>query len=116
MAPATIQIGLRWQTHERTSTVPLPPEQSTLLDLLPAARALAHDATGMALDEVRSEGKEISCRAGCGACCRQLVAIPLIEAVALADLVASMPPERQALIRGRFREAGGRLEEAGLLD
>jgi Fe-S-cluster containining protein len=116
MALATIQIGLRWQDRERTSTVPLPPEQSTLLDLLPAARALAHDATGMALDQVRSEGKEISCCAGCGACCRQLVAISMIEALALADLVDSMPAERQGVIRLRFRDAATRLEEAGLLD
>src|SRR5262245_59289167 len=101
----TIQIGLRWQTHERNCTVPLPPRQATLLDLLPAARALAHDATGMALDQVHAEGKQISCCAGCGACCRQLVAISLIEAQSVADLVETMPAERQAVIRGRFADA-----------
>src|SRR5438094_315440 len=80
-----IQIGLRWQSHERTADIPLPPPQSTLLDLLPPARALAHAATAMAIDQIRSEGKGISCRAGCGACCRQLVAISMVEALSVAE-------------------------------
>src|SRR5207302_1259580 len=115
-ARESIQIGLRWQSHERTADVPLPPAQSSLLDLLPPARALAHAATAMAIDQVRSEGKEISCRAGCGACCRQLVAISVVEALAVAETVDALPPERQAAIRGRFEAAVSRLEEAGLLD
>jgi Fe-S-cluster containining protein len=44
-----------------------------------------------------------------------LVVISLVEAQALAELVASMPPERQAMIRGRFAEALRRLEAVELL-
>jgi len=68
------------------------------------------------LERERATGRETSCRAGCGACCRQLVVISVIEAESLARLVAQMPEERAAVIRGRFAEAVKRLEEAGLLD
>jgi Fe-S-cluster containining protein len=111
----TASIHFRWQGAETTFTVPLPPEQSTLLDLLPAAREISRETTALALQQVRSRGQQISCHAGCGACCRQLVAIPRVEAQVLADLVASMEPERQAIIRQRFADALGRLEGAGLL-
>jgi Fe-S-cluster containining protein len=113
---SSARVHMRWLETERSFPVPLPPAESTLLDLLPTARVLCHEATAAALEQARSQGKEISCRAGCGACCRQLVAISMIEAQSLADLVASMPPERQAILHERFAHVVARLEEAGLLD
>jgi Fe-S-cluster containining protein len=83
---------------------------------LPAARKLSYELTTIALKSACQGGQTVSCKAGCGACCRQLVAISLAEAQLLADVVAAMPIERQAVIRGRFAAALGRLEEAGLLD
>ncbi|MBI3408953.1 MAG: YkgJ family cysteine cluster protein [Planctomycetes bacterium] len=112
----TANIHLRWEDVDRTIPVPLPRGDCTLLDLLPAARAISHEATAVALEQARSQGREISCRAGCGACCRQLVAISVVESQSLADLVAAMPPERQSVIRRRFTDAIGRLEESELLD
>lgn len=112
----TANVHFRWNDTDRTIPIPLPSGDCTLLDLLPAARAISHEATAVALEQARSHGKEISCRAGCGACCRQLVAISVVEAQALADLVAAMPAERQAVVRRRFSDAIARLEEAGLLD
>jgi Fe-S-cluster containining protein len=44
------------------------------------------------------------------------VAISLVEAQGLAELVAAMPAERQAAVRQRFAEAVRRLEDANLLD
>ena len=95
--------------------IPVPPTKATPLDLLPAAREISGKTTAMALDRERAAGRAISCRAGCGACCRQLVAISVIEAESLAQLVAAMPPERAEKIRARFAAALKRLEEAGLL-
>jgi len=65
----------------------------------------------MAADKVQSEGLKISCRAGCGACCRQLAPVAESEAVYLAELVAAMPPERQEVVRARFRDALAALGE-----
>ncbi len=96
--------------------VVFPVGQQTLRVLLPIAQELTHQVTTVALNSAIREGRTISCRAGCGACCRQLVAISFVEAQALAEAVAAMPEERQAVIRSRFSEAIRRLEESGLLD
>lgn len=96
-------------------TIPVPPARATLLDLLPAAREISDTTTALALERERAAGRAISCRAGCGACCRQLVAISLVEAESIAQLVAAMPPERAAVICDRFAAGVKRLEEAGLL-
>ena len=96
-------------------SIPVPPPRATMLDLLPAAREFSGKTTGLALDGERAAGRSISCCAGCGACCRQLVAISVVEAESLAQLVAAMPEERAAVIRGRFAAAVKRLEDAGLL-
>lgn len=113
---ATAVVHMRWRDTERAMPVPVPSGETTLLGLLPSAREITRQTTALAVEQVRAEGKEISCRAGCGACCRQLVAISFVEAQSLADVVAAMPAERQAEIRRRFAEALSRLERAGLLD
>ena len=100
---------------EHAIPIPAPPTHGTMLDLLPAAREISGHVTALALERERAAGRTISCRAGCGACCRQLVAISVIEAESLARLVAEMPEERAAMIRGRFAAAVKRLEGAGLL-
>src|SRR5262249_44693347 len=58
----------------------------------------------------------ISCKAGCGACCRQLVPISEVEARNIGELVNSLPEPRRSQICARFAEARHRLEKAGLLE
>src|SRR5579872_3103790 len=114
-AADTANIHLRLLHQDHTFSVPIPSGACTVLDLLPAAHELVHQATAVVVDDARRRGKEISCRAGCGACCRQLVVISLVEAAALAELVANLPAERRAVIRGRFADALRRLDDADLL-
>jgi Fe-S-cluster containining protein len=83
--------------------------------LLPMARALASAAADIAIEDAAAAGKPLSCRAGCGACCRSLVPIAEAEAHQLAALVRAMPEPRQSTIRARFAAAIPRLEAAGLL-
>jgi Fe-S-cluster containining protein len=83
--------------------------------LLPLFRSLADAIVGAVVGAVQDEGKAISCRAGCGACCRQLVPISEIEARRLAQVVDEAPAEHKAEIVARFKRALGRLEQAGLL-
>ena len=111
---ATIRMEIHGE--ERAFSVPVPHGPSRLLDLLPATGEIASQEAQANIDRAKSEGKEISCRAGCGACCRQLVAISAVEAAALAEWVARMPSERQAVIRERFAEGIRRLEAGGILD
>jgi Fe-S-cluster containining protein len=112
----TANIHLSLLGEERTFSVPIRLGKRTPLELLPAARELTMQATAVAVAQAQARAKQISCRVGCGACCRQLVAISVVEAQALADVVAAMPAERQQVIRARFAEALRRLEEALMLD
>jgi Fe-S-cluster containining protein len=94
-------------------TVPTGPV--TVEKLLPILRGLSSLFAERATTQVETEGREISCRAGCGACCRQIVPLTPSEARAIARLVDAMPEPRRTLIRGRFEAAIGKLDAAGLL-
>jgi Fe-S-cluster containining protein len=112
----TANIHLQVLGEEHVFSVEFPLGEQTVGAMLPVARKLSYELTTIALKSACQDGRTVSCRAGCGACCRQLVAISLVEAQTLADVVAAMPAERQAAIRGRFAEAIQRLEDAGMLD
>jgi len=111
---ANIHLDILGET--RVFPVPVPLGERLPLDLLSPARELARHATRAVVDQALAEGRTISCKAGCGACCRQLVDISVIEALSLADMVAAMPRERQRAVRRRFVDAVQRLEAVGLLD
>jgi Fe-S-cluster containining protein len=85
-------------------------------DLLPVFRGLADAVVGVGVRKVEHEGARVSCRAGCGACCRQPVPVSESEARALGRLVDAMPEPRQTVVRERFAAAVRRLADAGLLD
>ena len=65
----TANLHLRLLGEDRTVSVPVPLGRRTLLDLLPAARAVTEQAVAVAVDRARAQGRPASCRVGCGACC-----------------------------------------------
>jgi Fe-S-cluster containining protein len=79
--------------------------------VLPALQELVNAVVGAA-----ENGQEISCRKGCGACCRQLVPISRTEGEALLALVDAMPKERRKAVRARFAAAEARIAAAGLAE
>jgi Fe-S-cluster containining protein len=115
MTTVATRIHLRLLGEDHTIALEVPLGPRSLPEMLPAARQLTDQATVIILDHFRAAGQPASCRIGCTACCRHLVALSLPEAVDLADWVAGLPPERQAVVRGRFAEVLRRLEVAGLL-
>jgi len=93
------------------------PEGGTPADtLFEAARDIAETVTRLALEHSMARGEPPSCRAGCSACCTQLVPISAIEARRLLRLVRSMPEEQARATRKRFADVVHRFEKAGLLD
>ena len=92
----------------------VPPGPVTVETLLPILRGLSSLFSDRAAARADAAGRPISCRAGCGACCRQLVPLAPSEARALARLVDAMPEPRRTVIRQRFSAALQKLE--GLLD
>ncbi len=81
-------------------------------DVVPALQGLVN-AVVAAAEVGIGAGKTISCRKGCGACCRQLVPISRTEGERLLDLVEAMPRERRGEIKRRFAAAEAILEPAG---
>lgn len=81
---------------------------------LPIFRAISDELTQRGIAREAAAGRTLSCKPGCGACCRQPVPLAAVEARAIAALVAEMPEERQAALTARFKAARGRLAEAGV--
>lgn len=92
----------------------LPAGLVTVEDMLPVLHGVGSALVQIAVAGVESEGHKISCRAGCGACCRQLVPISEHEARAIAQMVLDLPEPRRTDVLLRFREANRRLEETGV--
>lgn len=99
---------------EMEVTVPAEPVRPRRM--LPVLQQLTNTIVDAAVTEAEAEGRTISCKAGCGACCRQLVPIAEMETFHLRDLVNAMPQARQTEIRQRFADAREQLKQAGLLE
>jgi Fe-S-cluster containining protein len=112
----TAKLSLRIGDATMDIEVEVPEGLTRPASLVPLAHAIAEAASDVASDRSRSEGRPISCRKGCGACCRQLVPVAEVEARRLADVVAEMPEPRRRAVRARFDEVRRRLDEAGLLE
>lgn len=84
--------------------------------LLPIFYNLADIAADIAVDAAQKQGRNLSCKKGCGACCRQLVPISEAEKHRLRDVVSSMPEPVQTKIRNRFTAIERRLESEKMLE
>ena len=100
------KVGMRFSVPDRA----LRPGE-----LLSFYRTMSEGLMSLAVHDAKSYGHQVSCRAGCGACCRQLVPISAIEARHLMKLVEAMPEPRRSEIRRRFADAKEKLEAAGLM-
>ena len=100
---AEASITLRIAGEPKTVEFDAPDVPVTPAELLPVFRQFSN-----AMVEVAESKSAVSCRAGCGACCRQLVPIREMEAQALAALVDAMPEPRRAAVRARFADAAER--------
>jgi Fe-S-cluster containining protein len=111
---ADIRVTIGGEPMHLAITVPSGPTR--VGDLLPVFQGLADVVVGVGVRKVEREGARVSCRAGCGACCRQPVPVSESEARALKHLVEGMPEPRRTQVRERFAGAVRRLAEGGLLD
>jgi len=80
-------------------------------EIVPALQGLVN-----AVVEAAQAGKTVSCRKGCGACCRQLVPVSRTEGERLLQLVDALPAERRETLLARFAAAETAIEGTGLKD
>jgi Fe-S-cluster containining protein len=93
----------------------VPTGQTTVTELLPIIQSLDGAIIGMAEKQAAESGLAISCKAGCGACCRQMVPLSIFEAQALSEWIRTLPEERQQELQGRFHRVLLALRESGML-
>lgn len=104
---ATLRLSVGDLRVVHPITVPTGPVPAA--DVVPALQGLVN-----AVVTAAEAGKAISCRKGCGACCRQLVPISRTEAERLLSTVAALPAERRAVLEARFAAAESALAAADL--
>ncbi len=70
----TFSVSLQLRMGEATREVKLsaPTRPLTPVELLPVIQAFDSDVAALAEEASQRSGKAISCKAGCGACCRQI--------------------------------------------
>lgn len=114
LAVATIDFNVAGQPIQTEITLPNRPVRP--LQMLPIFNRFAEIVIDLAIERSEAEGEKISCKAGCGACCRQLVPLSETEAVHIAEVVQDLPEPRRTVIKSRFVDARKRLAESGMLD
>ncbi|APR79873.1 Hypothetical protein A7982_05220 [Minicystis rosea] len=109
-----IHLVILGQDHEITARVRI--GASRPVDVLPLARRVTDVITEASVRDAAAEGRAVTCRAGCASCCRQVVPVAPIEALALAKMVKAMPGKQREAVRRRFAATVRRMEDLGLLD
>jgi Fe-S-cluster containining protein len=106
---ATLRLTMGTLKVTHAITVPNSPVPAT--DIVPALQGLVN-----AVVEAAEAGQAVSCRKGCGACCRQLVPVSRTEGERLLEVIDALPAERREASRTRFAAAEAAIENAGLTD
>lgn len=89
--------------------VEVPMDAVDYVALLPTIRRIVDTL----VEEAATAGASL-CRAGCSSCCRRMVPVSASEARAIAAIVETAEPSRQAALRASFADARTRLAQAGV--
>ena len=83
--------------------------------IMTSLQRLTQEQVEVAVEQLPA-GETVSCCAGCGACCKQMVPISLSEAVFLAGQVMNdLSPEHRQRVVARIQEAERTLSEVGMI-
>jgi len=94
----------------------VPAGQTNLTQILPVLQSLDDSIIAGVVAQVSQTGRTVSCKAGRGACCRQIVPLSIFEAEALSAWIRALPEARRQELAGRFHQALLKLAAAGLID
>jgi Fe-S-cluster containining protein len=113
-----VVVALQWHVGDTPLPLELPVPALPVEPqaILPALQKLVNEVVAQSVKEMEGTDKTITCKAGCGACCRQIVPISDFEAHAIAEVIERMPPPRRAHVMQRFAEAERQLAAVKPLD
>jgi len=90
-------------------------EPAGLADLVPFIHELTSGVVALAIGRAERDGRKLSCRAGCGVCCCQLVPIAPAEAFYMVGRICALPMAERKPILDRFNDIKKRLTDIGLI-
>jgi Fe-S-cluster containining protein len=114
-AVATYNLRVATVDGPVTTPIQMPRGPARLHDLVPLAQRVAQIHVERALAREKRERREVSCRRGCAACCRQIVPISAPEAFRLAEHVLAFDEERRERFLSRIDAVESAIQAAGLL-
>ncbi len=112
--PEVLGIEIDLPEGKLSARLALPPKPLRLAELALSSMGLSERMTGIAVAREGREGRSVSCKSGCGACCRQLVPLSPPEAWLLADVVAGMPAARRTDVLANFAHVQEGLARSGM--
>jgi Fe-S-cluster containining protein len=112
----SVEFSVRIGDRKFTATADVPAGQTNLTQILPVIQSLDDSLVAGVATILAEAGRKISCKAGCGACCRQMVPISIFEAESLTAWIRTLPEARQQELAARFHQALLKLAAAGLVD
>ena len=103
---STATLRLTVGTLRIAHPITVPNASVPAAEIVPVLQGLVN-----AVVEAAEAGKAVSCRKGCGACCRQLVPVSRTEGERLLQLVETMPAEQRDALSARFTMTARREEQ-----
>jgi Fe-S-cluster containining protein len=110
------EVTLNTPAGRLTTALDVPTAFIPITAVVPIARRLGEEAAHLEEHRVRENGRTISCRMGCAACCRMLVPVSPPEAFALRRYVEQLPADRRAIVSKRLADSQMLLQAHGLWD
>jgi Fe-S-cluster containining protein len=98
------------------ASLTVPEGQCNLTEILPVLQSFDDSLLSAVTEQLGEAGLSVSCKAGCGACCRQMVPLSIFEAEALAAWIATLDPGTREILAQRFHQALQKLASGGLID
>jgi len=112
--PIVFEVELETRLGPIRGRIPIERRPMRLAELVPQALALADLLVRRAIEHEARDGRPISCRRGCAACCRHPVPLSMPEVFFVADRVNALAAREQTARVARFRAAEGQLERLGV--
>ena len=111
--PEVLDLALDTPDGMLRARLAIPPGTLRLSELALSAMALSERIVGLAVRREAQADNAVSCRKGCGVCCRQLVPVSPPEAWIIADVLGAWPAPRRAAVLERFEAITRVLHEGG---
>lgn len=106
-----VTLSFQGRPIDMQMTVPAKPVKARRM--LPVFQAMTNSFVGLSVKAAEKVGRTISCKKGCGACCRQAVPLAEIEIYQIAELIENLPEPRRTKIKQKFETACRHFHENG---